>query len=216
MWRCRGESVSPRDEEGGANLHLLLPWPGSLLHTLAPCVDDTALLGERVLHQPTGSTIWMGLEKVRTAHTHTHLYFYPWKDAPTASYSTLEVPKSSPQWSHTSRVHLGSHIPQRKHFLPGGAEFGLPCTVLSRSFKWSVLFRTDLWGSVCVGQLRVERWGSLCNMYKKTEGTQEKQHLFANDVAARAAVSSAPAEETTGAFHFACQGLAPSRERSTM
>lgn len=49
--------MSPTDEEGGANLHLLLPWPGSLLHVPAESVDDTAWLGERVLHQPTGSTI---------------------------------------------------------------------------------------------------------------------------------------------------------------
>lgn len=42
MWRCGGEALSPWDRKGGAVLHLLLPWPGSLLCLLAARVANIA------------------------------------------------------------------------------------------------------------------------------------------------------------------------------
>lgn len=45
MWRCGEESLSAWVWEGGATVQLSLPWPSSLLHMAAACVDDTALGG---------------------------------------------------------------------------------------------------------------------------------------------------------------------------
>lgn len=42
MWRCGGEALSPWDRKGGAVLHLLLPWPGSLFCLLAARVANIA------------------------------------------------------------------------------------------------------------------------------------------------------------------------------
>lgn len=42
MRRCGGEALSPWDRKGGAVLHLLLPWPSSLLRLRAVCVANIA------------------------------------------------------------------------------------------------------------------------------------------------------------------------------
>lgn len=177
MWRCRGESVSPRDEEGGANLHLLLPWPGSLLHMLATCVDDTAWLGVRVLHQPTGSTIWKVWRKWGQ-DTHTHiLVFLSLKGC---NYCLLLYIRGTQIQSSRGTHEPGwPGVPHslEEAFSAWWDWIWAPLHNSVQELQIMCYFRTDLWG--CVGPPRVECWGSLCSMYKNTEEKQGKQHLFA-------------------------------------